>query len=160
MKIIVGVDPGVKTALAIMGLNSSEVTFISRKDFSKGDIAEAIVNCGAPIIIAADTKRPSRLVKKISATFNVRLHAPKRNITALEKERISRKLGLGYKNRHERDAAVAAVLARNYYNNLFNKIDRYLERRNLSHISEDVKALVVNRRASNLIQAVRMVNGS
>ena len=52
--IIVGLDPGIKTGIALIDLNGNLIITKSSKNFSKSKISEFILNFGNPIIFSCD----------------------------------------------------------------------------------------------------------
>ncbi len=135
--IIVGVDPGTTTAVAILDLNGKLVEVSSSRVSSVPDIIEHISEMGRPVVIATDMVPPPAAVEKIKRAFNAVLFTPNERIPVEEKVRLARPLG--YSNDHERDALAAAVKAFNAYKNKFAQIDK----KTPSHLSGDVKALAL-----------------
>jgi predicted RNase H-like nuclease (RuvC/YqgF family) len=135
--IIVGVDPGTTTAVAILDLNGRLVEASSSRVSSIPDIIEHISEMGRPVVIATDVVPPPAAVEKIKRAFKAVLFSPNERISVEEKVRLARPSG--YANDHERDAIAAAVKAFNAYKNKFAQIDK----KTPSHLSDDVKALAV-----------------
>jgi predicted RNase H-like nuclease (RuvC/YqgF family) len=135
--IIVGVDPGTTTAVAILDLSGRLVEVSSSRVSSVPDIIEHISEKGRPVVIATDVVPPPAAVEKIKRAFNAVLFTPNERISVEEKVRLARPLGYG--NDHERDALAAAVKAFNAYKNKFAQIDKKAP----SHLSGDVKALAL-----------------
>lgn len=154
-KLIVGIDPGIKTAVAILSIDGKLISVLSKRYFSISEISDCIVKYGEPIVVATDTYRAPKLVKRISSSFGAKLVTQKK-LTVFEKERISKNVKVMYKNHHERDAIVAAYLARKKFSRLFEKIDKKLKKKGLQHLSEDVKALLVKRRVT-IERAIELV---
>ncbi|BAI60209.1 conserved hypothetical protein [Methanocella paludicola SANAE] len=136
--IIVGVDPGTTTAVAILDLNGRLVEVTSSRVSSIPDIIEHISEKGRPVVIATDVVPPPGAVEKIKRAFKAVLFTPNERIPVEEKVRLARPLG--YSNDHERDALAAAVKAFNTYKNKFAQIDK----KTPSHLdANDVKALAI-----------------
>jgi len=154
MKTIVGIDPGVKTGLAIISLDGDVMFIDSRRNFSKSEIVDTISMYGEPVVVATDVIRSPGMIKKMSASFSARIFSPSRRLKKIEKERMAGRLKLRCNDHHERDAVLAAVLAKRRFQTLFSKIDKILEKKGLSHLSDDVKGMMVKRKAVNAEQAV------
>jgi predicted RNase H-like nuclease (RuvC/YqgF family) len=136
--IIVGVDPGTTTAVAVLDLNGRLVEVTSSRVSSIPEIIEHISEKGRPVLIATDVVPPPSAVEKIKRAFKAVLFTPNERIPVEEKVRLARPLG--YSNDHERDALAAAVKAFNTYKNKFAQIDK----KTPSHLdSNDVKALAI-----------------
>jgi len=136
--IIVGVDPGTTTAVAILDLNGKLVEVSSSRVSSIPEIIEHISESGRPVIIATDVWPAPGAVEKIKRAFKAVLFSPNERIPVEEKVRLAKPLG--YNNDHERDALAAAVKAFNTYKNKFAQIDK----KTPSHLDpSDVKALTI-----------------
>jgi len=136
--IIVGVDPGTTTAVAILDLNGKLVEVSSSRVSSIPEIIEHISGSGRPVVIATDVVPPPGAVEKIKRAFKAVLFVPNERIPVEEKVRLAKPLG--YANDHERDALAAAVKAFNTYKNKFAQIDK----KTPSHLDpSDVKALAI-----------------
>jgi hypothetical protein len=156
-KTIVGIDPDMKTGIAIMRLDGSFLFTGSRRNFPKSDISDVIGGHGSPVIIATDVVRPPLAVKKIAASFDAVIFSPHRRIGKMEKEGIASRMRLIYRDHHERDAIIAAVLARRRYRKLFDRVDLSLRKKGLMELSDHVKELLLKRRASNVETAVALL---
>ena len=135
--IIVGVDPGTTTAVAILDLNGKLVEASSSRVSSIPEIIEHISEMGRPVVIATDVVPAPAAVEKIKRAFKAVLFSPNERISVEEKVRLARPFG--YANDHERDAVAAAVKAFNAYKNKFARIDK----KTPSHLSDDVKAMAL-----------------
>jgi predicted RNase H-like nuclease (RuvC/YqgF family) len=135
--IIVGVDPGTTTAVAILDLNGRLIEASSSRVSSIPEIIEHISEMGRPVVIATDVVPPPAAVEKIKRAFKAVLFSPNERISVEEKVRLAKPFG--YANDHERDAVAAAIKAFNTYKNKFAQIDK----KTPSHLSGDVKALAL-----------------
>ncbi|MEM2924414.1 MAG: DUF460 domain-containing protein [Methanocellales archaeon] len=120
--IIVGIDPGTTTAIAVLDLNGNLKSIISSRVFSFADIVEHISASGDPLIIATDVTPTPAAVERIKRVFNAVLYTPPRFISAEEKINLAKRFG--YANDHERDAIAAALLAFNSYKTKFMQIEK------------------------------------
>ncbi len=155
MKLIVGVDPGMTTAIAVVDIESEFYHTHSRRDFSFSEMCDYLVSLGEPIMVSVDTVRIPEAVKRVAAAFNAKLHCPKRDLYVGEKKSIIGQRGV--KNDHERDALAAALHAKSSFSAFFGKVDRALEERSLSYMSVSVKELLLKSEAGNIEQAVKML---
>ena len=156
MKLIVGIDPGTTTAIAMLNFSADYCHVFSRKNMNLSELCDYIAEKGEPVIIATDVAKPPMLVKKAAAAFNALLFTPKKNIPQYEKRKMVKSVKL--RNKHEKDALVAALKARKRFLNFFSKIDSVLEKKNLSYLDEDVKSLLIKRRVCNIEQAIKVAN--
>jgi predicted RNase H-like nuclease (RuvC/YqgF family) len=100
------------------------------------------------------------MIKKISSSFDARIFSPNRTFTKFEKERKTKRLKIKFKDHHERDAMLAAMVARKRFLPLFTKIDSHLRDRNLLHLSDEAKELMVKKEAANLEQAILLIKSN
>ena len=126
--IIVGIDPGINTGIAIFGMDGNFVLVESMRNLRASDIRKFIMESGIPVIVASDVNPVPRSVEKIAKSFSSRLIFPEQTLTRKDKRRLAgnflkkhKENGAGpttnilirgavhpWKNRHERDAIAAA----------------------------------------------------
>jgi predicted RNase H-like nuclease (RuvC/YqgF family) len=152
--LIVGVDIGTTTGLAIYDLDKNLLYTKSRKSFSVSSVIKEIMNYGTPLIVATDKKKVSSKIKKIAATFSSKVFSPDHDLTIEEKERILR---INIKDAHERDALAAASFAFREHEALFNNINRSLSVMNLSDYKDKVKEMIIKGKAKNIAEAINNV---
>lgn len=136
--IIVGLDPGTTTGIAVLNLRGELIDLVSAREMSSSDVIEWIAARGRPLIVATDVFPTPGAVEKVKRSFNAVLYSPGMDVPAEEKIALAREYG--YKNDHERDALAAASSAFKKYKNKFMQLDRKVP----TEIDPDeVKALVV-----------------
>ena len=136
--IIVGLDPGTTTGIAVLNLSGELVDLTSSRGLSSSDVIEWIAARGRSLLVATDVFPTPGGVEKVKRAFNAVLYSPGGDIPAEEKIALGKEFG--YKNDHERDALAAAISAFKKYKNKFLLV----EKKSPSEIDPDeVKALVV-----------------
>jgi predicted RNase H-like nuclease (RuvC/YqgF family) len=118
--IIVGVDPGTTTGLALLDLEGNLIKLHSSRNTSVSDVIEIISQQGRPIIVAADVSPVPGTVEKIRRTFNAISGELVESLSAVNKINLARPYG--YRNDHERDALAAAAYVFKRYKNKFDQI--------------------------------------
>ncbi len=150
--LILGVDPGVVTGLAILTLDGEVLDTVARRSFSRGDVMRYVQQWGVPVIVATDVAEAPEFVKRLAAMSGAVLYTPSRDLSSEEKAQILDKVGWQVKTSHERDALAAAYRAYLEYKPKFEKIEKefgdILKLDQLEH----AKALVV--RGYSIAQAV------
>lgn len=121
--VIVGVDPGTTTGLALLDLEGSLVKLHSGRGMSVPDIIELIAEYGRTMVIATDVSPMPGTVEKIRRSFNAIPGEPGESLSAEEKINLAKPFG--YSNDHERDALGAAA---NFYRRYKNKFDQIRKR--------------------------------
>jgi len=155
MKLIVGIDPGTTTAVAVVDISSDFYKVISKKFFSRGEVAQFVVDNGIPIVVAGDVKKPSGFLKKISATFGARLFYPRYDISVKEKNEITKEFH--YENNHERDALAAALFAKNNFSSILSKVSSAAEKKGVVHLADDIKEMLIKEQAGNIDEAIKIL---
>ncbi|MCZ7402466.1 MAG: DUF460 domain-containing protein [Candidatus Methanoperedens sp.] len=105
--IIVGIDPGTTTALAVLTLDGELRMLHSSRTISIPEVIEMIAEQGRPLVIASDVFPTPNAVEKIRRAFNAVSSSPFEVLSAQSK--IEFATPYGYSNNHERDAIAAAV---------------------------------------------------
>jgi predicted RNase H-like nuclease (RuvC/YqgF family) len=145
-KLIVGIDPGIVTGLAILDMNGNVLTLHSGKNLSRRHVLRIVYQYGTPILVAVDTAKPSDYAKKLAAMIGAVLYYPDKDLSISEKSeiavKISREQGIVVKDPHMRDALAAAYKS---FIQLKPKLDRVEDevRRSIARVIDEAKALVI-----------------
>jgi predicted RNase H-like nuclease (RuvC/YqgF family) len=106
-ELIVGIDFGSTTAIAIFNVEGKLLFLKSKKEYKISEIIEDIIKFGKPILICTDKQKIPKKVKKLASTFSCKIFHPKTNPSMLQKIKITK--DFEYKNYHERDALFSAI---------------------------------------------------
>lgn len=117
--IIVGIDPGTTTALAVLTLDGELRMLHSSRTISIPEVIEMIAQEGKPLVIASDVNPPPNAVEKIRRAFSAVSSSPFEVLLAQDK--IDFAAPYSYSNNHERDAIAAAV---SFYRKNKNKFEQ------------------------------------
>ncbi|HWQ96094.1 MAG TPA: DUF460 domain-containing protein [Candidatus Methylomirabilis sp.] len=121
--IIVGIDPGTTTAIAVLTLDGELRMLHSSRTISTPEIIEMIAQEGRPLVIASDVFPIPNAVEKIRRAFNAVSSSPFEVLLAEDK--IEFAAPYIYSNNHERDAIAAAV---SFYRKNKNKFEQIRKR--------------------------------
>lgn len=134
MYLIVGVDPGTTTGVAVLDFRGELIELFSSKDLSIDKVIERLINSGRVSVIATDVNPTPSFVSKLAAQFGAIVYTPQESIPVNEKIGLTR----GYKpgDSHQRDSLAAALLCFSSFKNRFQKIDSM-------NLEDDVKHLVL-----------------
>ncbi|MCH8906986.1 MAG: DUF460 domain-containing protein, partial [Candidatus Heimdallarchaeota archaeon] len=141
-RIVVGIDPGITTGVAISNLKGKIIRVFSRKNLSKGAIVTEITNYGIPVLVCSDVNPAPNLVSKLAATYNAQTFSPEFQLKRDDKKNIT-KAAYTFKriDTHERDALAAVLYALKKYEKAFRMID---STEILSNLTSDLaKGLVI-----------------
>ncbi|QLH80680.1 DUF460 domain-containing protein [Halosimplex pelagicum] len=118
--VVVGVDPGTTTAVAIVGLDGEVLDVLSTRTADSAEVTEWIVERGRPVIVAADVTPMPNTVEKLRRSFDAAGWTPDRDLPVDVKQHRTREEG--YDNDHERDAMAAAFGAFDAHSDQFERI--------------------------------------
>jgi len=120
--VLVGIDPGTTTAVAIVGLSGEVLDTHSTRTADTAAVIEWIVERGRPLLVAADVTPMPETVEKIRRSFDAAGWTPDSDLPVDEKQHRTREQG--YENDHERDAMAAALSAFDAHADQFERIAR------------------------------------
>ena len=145
--ILVGIDPGIKTGVAVLTLSGRLLLLYSSTNLGRNTLIKKILEYGKPILIATDVTPAPFYVKKIAAYFNAVLFTPVKVLTVEEKRRIVQDFclrnGIKIQDSHQRDALAAAIKAYNAFQSKFDKIQSEVKKLSIRIPLEEAKALVI-----------------
>jgi predicted RNase H-like nuclease (RuvC/YqgF family) len=120
--VLVGVDPGTTTAVAIVGLDGEMLDVLSTRTADTADVIEWIVERGRPVLFAADVTPMPETVEKLRRSFDAGAWTPVSDLPVDTKQHRTREHA--YDNDHERDAMAAALSAFDDHEDQFRRIAR------------------------------------
>ncbi|WP_256391559.1 DUF460 domain-containing protein [Natronoarchaeum rubrum] len=120
--VLVGIDPGTTTAVAVVGLDGEVLDVLSTRTADTAAVIEWIVERGRPILVAADVTPMPETVEKIRRSFDAAPWTPTSDLPVDTKQHRTREEG--YDNDHERDAMAAALSAFDEREDQFRRIAR------------------------------------
>ncbi|RQH01332.1 DUF460 domain-containing protein [Natrarchaeobius oligotrophus] len=122
--VVVGIDPGTTTAVAIASLEGDVLDVWSSRTSDAADVIEWIVERGRPIVVAADVTPMPETVEKFRRSFDAAGWTPDRDLPIDEKQHRTR--DHPYDDDHQRDAMAAALYAFDAHEDQFDRIARKL----------------------------------
>ncbi len=121
-RVIVGIDPGTTTAVAVVGLDGRVLDVHSTRTADTAAVIEWLIERGRPSLVAADVQPMPETVEKFRRSFDAAGWAPASDIPVDEK--LHRTREVDYENDHERDALAAALFAFDDHEDQFERISR------------------------------------
>jgi predicted RNase H-like nuclease (RuvC/YqgF family) len=118
--VLVGIDPGTTTAVAVVGLDGEVLDTLSTRTADTAAVIEWIVERGRPIVVAADVTPMPETVEKIRRSFDAAGWTPERDLPVDAKQHRTRQQA--YDNDHERDAMAAALSAFDAHEDQFDRV--------------------------------------
>ncbi len=120
--VIVGMDPGTTTAVAVVSLDGQVHDVLSTRTADTAAVIEWIIERGRPVVVAADVEPMPETVEKVRRSFDAAPWIPTSDLPVDEKQHRTRETG--YDNDHERDALAAALFAFDDHEDQFARIAR------------------------------------
>jgi len=170
--LIIGIDPGISTGVAILGLHGELIHMSSRRDENKTKLAREILDHGSPMLIAVDVHPAPHTVEKIASSLGAMMWVPGRSMAVAEKNKLIRIFKKEYKDsssggrgelkledKHERDALAAALRAFKTQRTFFIKIEDSLRKDKAEALFDYVVPMLMAGQAENVAGAVRMLTG-
>ena len=139
--IIVGIDPGITTAYAILDVDGHIRKLKSSKELALNNLLAEITNEGKVLVIGADVKRIPGLIEKFSAKVGAKVILPEEDMKVGFKERLTKDFRC--KDAHQRDALIGALHAYSEIRPLIEKVNVFLKREGKEHLSYEVMILAL-----------------
>ncbi len=149
--LIIGIDTGLTTGVAIFDLDKNLLFLGSKKYYPISELIKKILSFGRPVLISTDKKKIPPKVNKIASSLNCKIFKPDHDLKVKEKEAI---VNIPVSNSHERDALASALFAFKAYSSTFNRIDKVLSSMKLKKYSQVVKEMIIMKKAKNISEAI------
>ena len=128
---IVGIDPGVTTAVAILDLRGEVVRIRSGRGFSLPKLLKFVSGECTPVAIASDVRPASRLLEKVATAFSVRVNEPPESLSRRSKSELLNGMSFKVRGKHRKDALAAALSAYGSMLPMLKKIENRLSKKGL-----------------------------
>ncbi len=122
--VLVGVDPGSTSAVAVLDFDGKFAHIKSSKNFPPRKIISEVIEHGKPVIVTSDKAKTPSKVDKIANSLGAEKFEPEEDLSQERK----RELGEG-ENSHEKDASAAAKYAYKQLKPKIRKIEELEEER-------------------------------
>jgi len=158
--VIVGVDPGHETGLAVIDLSLKLLLLMSSRELDRSSIINRIYSVGIPVLIATDKVPPPDNVRKLSSVLGVPLFTPSHNPSTAEKETLiewyrKRVSNLKIGTTHERDALAAALMAFRHYERNLKEVEERIREMGIDADIDEAKLMILRGKSVNeAIEAV------
>ncbi len=139
--LIVGVDPGVNLGYALLSVDGGVLEYGCLKNVGLNNFVKFLIKKGRVAVIGTDRKNVPKFIEKLGAVLNVKIVYPEEDLLVKEKMKLIENFKVS--NKHERDALAIGVFTFKKVRKLMNKVDVYLERKEMSEFSGSVKKLVL-----------------
>lgn len=147
--LIVGIDPGIETGIAIIDLSLNILLIESSKSLDRLDIIDKIYHYGIPVLIAVDKNPPPENVKKIASILGAQLYVPNESLTIEMKDRLiewlkrKKHTDIKINTTHERDALAAALRAYKAYERKLLELEKRLLEMGIDVDIDELKSMLL-----------------
>ncbi len=139
--IILGIDPGITTAYAILNIKGEILRLKSSRTITLNQIIYEVSQVGKVILLGCDVKYPPEYSKKLATKLNAKLVAPDNDLKVGFKERLTSDFKTN--DSHQRDSLAAALYAYSEHFQILKRINEHLKAEGKEHISDRVRELVI-----------------
>ena len=123
--LIVGIDPGITTAYAVLDIDLNLIGVRSSKQLDLNQLISNISGLGKVILVGTDKAKIPHLVEDFAAKFGANIANPKEDLGVEEKKSIAANFIV--ENGHQADALASALFAYKSIKSLLDKIDSFVE---------------------------------
>ncbi|MFX1513182.1 MAG: DUF460 domain-containing protein [Promethearchaeota archaeon] len=155
--IIVGIDPGNTTGIAILTLNGRLIKAYSKRELSAAEIVRDLTQIGKGVIVSSDVAPAPRLVEKIASTTGSIVFTPRKAQTsAVEKSSLIDQYfdekQIKSFDTHARDALFASLSAYIYYKPFLEQIRNYILEKEPTAISylEEIRGMILKEQKNDI----------
>lgn len=156
--LIVGIDPGIITGVAILDIDGEVLRVFSGKNIDRATIVKEVEKYGKPLIIASDVSPPPEALEKLASTLRAKLYTPQQSLSQSEKEELVKtylenlESPIEVEDTHQRDALAAAINAWKSFRTKLEQIENYVSKMELDVDVDKIKADVI--KGLSIAQAV------
>lgn len=105
--LIVGIDPGTTSGLAILGLEGEVLEINSFRDISLNELTQKVVETGNPILVSTDVSPAPDSLKQLSTMLDAKLWKPSKSLSKEEKRNLTKNYQTD--DEHQLDALAASL---------------------------------------------------
>ncbi len=157
--LIVGVDPGIVTGVAVLDLDGRVLLLYSGKNLSRRKLLDIVYDYGVPLVIATDVAKVPDYVRKLCSMIHAVLYSPERDLSVSEKSelvsRVCAEQKIQVKDPHQRDALAAAYKAYLHFKPKLDKVQEEVRKLSFPVPISEIKAQVI--RGLSIKQAIEQV---
>lgn len=153
--LVVGIDPGITTGIAILDANGNVLDIHSKRDITKAEIIRRILRFGKPVIVSSDIMIAPRAVEKIAVKLGCVLYSPEISPRLNEKKELTKDYYSSLNNDHEVDALFAAMKAWKQHRVLFSRVTDVITRFGKQEKFPDIVLKIMKEESPNIEDAVR-----
>ena len=144
--LIVGIDPGITTAYAVLDIEGNLLHIKSSKQLDLNLIISEAIKIGKVVLVGTDKAKTPNLVEAFATKLGARVIIPPEDLKVDEKRKSINKFS--FDDEHQGDALASALFAYREMKSLLDKIDFFAEKNKKQGIKNRIKELVITRKIS------------
>jgi uncharacterized protein len=141
--LIVGIDPGMTTAYALLDSSGTFILSRSAKELDLRQLLSEIHGQGKVIAVGTDKAKVPGLVGEFASKTGSKVFNPKEDLRVLEKKEATAQYAV--QDAHEMDALASALFAYHELKPLLLKVDKFCEIENKSYLKEKIIETVIKK---------------
>ncbi len=144
--LIVGIDPGITTAYAIIGIDSNLMHLHSSKQLDLNSIISETIKFGKIVLVGTDKSKTPNLVEAFATKVGAKIVNPPEDLKVDEKRNMTK--NFDFDDEHQCDALASALFAFKSYKPLLDKIDFFAKENKKQEIKDRIKEIVITKKIS------------
>ena len=144
--LIVGIDPGITTAYAVLDIEGKLLKLNSSKQLELNMIISDVIEYGKAVLVGTDKAKAPGLAEAFATKLGARVVSPSEDLKVEEKRKITG--SYNFEDEHQGDALASALFAHRQTKPLLDKIDYFTEQNGKQGIRDKIKELVITKRMS------------
>jgi len=155
--LIVGIDSGITTGIAILDAHGNIVTLESKRDATRNDIIKFISRFGKPLVIASDVNPMPKKIKRLARSLGSRIYYPEISLSNVEKTKIIKDYLDEIEDIHQKDALAAGLKALKNYRELITKVEHTLKKFDRKEIFDTVIMRLLKSGDENITDTIKSI---
>jgi predicted RNase H-like nuclease (RuvC/YqgF family) len=141
--LVVGIDPGMTTAYALLDISGNFVLSRSAKELDLKQLLTEIHSQGKVIAVGTDKAKVPGLVQEFVAKTGAKVLSPREDMRVLEKKTVTSSFNVH--DAHEMDALAAALYAYNELKPLILKVEKFCDAEHKGYLKERIIEIVMRK---------------
>ena len=144
--LIMGIDPGITTAYAVLDIEGNLIHLNSSKQLDLNLLISETIKLGKVVLVGTDKVNVPRLVEAFATKLGARIASPNDDLKVNEKRNMTN--NLNFNDEHQGDALASALFAYKSTKVLLDKIDLFAKENKKHGIKNGIKELVITKKMS------------
>ncbi|MDP3765481.1 MAG: DUF460 domain-containing protein [Nanoarchaeota archaeon] len=144
--LIVGIDPGITAAYAVLGIEGNLIHLNSSKQLDLNQLISETIEFGKVVLVGTDKLKVPGMVEAFATKLGARIVSPQEDLRVYEKRKMVQ--NFSFDDEHQSDALASALFAYKETRTLLDKIDFFAKENKKHVIKNRIKELVITKKIS------------